>query len=264
MEILVCLKQVPDDLIRVPWDAETQKPATGQIEPVINAFDTYALEMAARYKEAHGGRITVCAVGPQSWEHSLKNCLAVGADAAILFCQPDAEAWQCHVFSEYFAKAIRHMETENGQPFEMIFCGRESTDTGYGQVAAMLAQNLDMEMVCDVIAVDAAEKGVLVRKDTENGYQALEITKPSVLAVIHPGYEPRLPTIKNKIAARKAKIPTYTQPEFAGCLEDCCINRLGFTHPEIQRTCTKLTGEDHEALIKQAMAIMTENHAIPE
>ena len=83
MEILVCIKQVPDDSVEVHL-TEEGKPDLANITPVVNAFDTYALEMAARLKEAGEGEITALCIGGEEARNSLKNCLAVGADHAYL------------------------------------------------------------------------------------------------------------------------------------------------------------------------------------
>ena len=84
MEILVCVKQVPDDSVEISLDPKTGAPALDGVTPVVNAFDTYALEMAVRLKEAAGGEVTVLSIGDESVKNSLKNCLAVGADYAYL------------------------------------------------------------------------------------------------------------------------------------------------------------------------------------
>ena len=81
MELLVCVKQVPDDSVAVTLDANGA-PKVAEITPVVNAFDTYALEMAARFKEANGGSVTVLSVGGEEVVPSLRSCLAVGADHA--------------------------------------------------------------------------------------------------------------------------------------------------------------------------------------
>lgn len=88
MEILVCIKQVPDDSVEIFLNENTQKPDLEKVTPVVNAFDTYALEMAVRLKEAAGGEVTVLSVGDDSVKNSLKNCMAVGADHAYL-CKLD-------------------------------------------------------------------------------------------------------------------------------------------------------------------------------
>ena len=85
MEILVCIKQVPDDSVEISLDEATGKPALDGVTPVVNAFDTYAEEMAVRLKEAVAeSEVTVVSIGDDSVKNSLKNCLAVGADHAYL------------------------------------------------------------------------------------------------------------------------------------------------------------------------------------
>ena len=81
MELLVCIKQVPDDSVSVGLNADGT-PKLDEITPVVNAFDTYALEMAARFKEAHGGSVTVLTVGGGGAGPALRSCLAVGAERA--------------------------------------------------------------------------------------------------------------------------------------------------------------------------------------
>ena len=84
MEILVCIKQVPDDSVEISLNSSTGKPNFDGVTPIVNAFDTYALEMAARLKEKVDGEITVVSIGDESVKNSLKNCLAVGADKAYI------------------------------------------------------------------------------------------------------------------------------------------------------------------------------------
>ena len=85
MNILVCVKQVPDDYAQIHLDPATGLPATAGADKVANAFDTYALELAARYCETNGGEVTVACIGPESAASMMKNLLAVGAKKAYLF-----------------------------------------------------------------------------------------------------------------------------------------------------------------------------------
>ena len=89
MELLVCIKQVPDDSVSVGLNADGT-PKLDEITPVVNAFDTYALEMAARFKEAHGGSVTVLTVGGEGAVPALRSCLAVGADRACRLADESA------------------------------------------------------------------------------------------------------------------------------------------------------------------------------
>ena len=91
MELLVCIKQVPDDSVTVTLDPATGGPQLKDITPVVNAFDTYALEMATRCKEANGGSVTVLTIGDEAaLTPSLRSCLSVGADHAYVVTEPAA------------------------------------------------------------------------------------------------------------------------------------------------------------------------------
>ena len=88
MEILVCLKQVPDDSVELHLQPGTQEVNLEGVTPVVNAFDTYALEMATRLKEAVGGSITAITIGPEGAKDAVKTCLAVGARFLPLYFLP--------------------------------------------------------------------------------------------------------------------------------------------------------------------------------
>ena len=91
MEILVCLKQVPDDSVELHLKPGTQEVNLEGVTPVVNAFDTYALEMATRLKEAVGGSITAITIGPEGAKDAVKTCLAVGANQGCLITDPAFE-----------------------------------------------------------------------------------------------------------------------------------------------------------------------------
>ena len=104
MEILVCVKQVPDADVEVKLNA-SGAPDIEKIAPVINPFDGYALEMAARYKEANGGTVTVMSIGDEGVKDIMKNCLAVGADEAYIISDV-IEGADAKVTSEVIAAAV--------------------------------------------------------------------------------------------------------------------------------------------------------------
>ena len=91
MEILVCLKQVPDDSVEIHLKPGTEEVNLDGVTPVVNAFDTYALEMATRLKEAVGGNITAITVGPEKARDAVKTCLAVGANQGYVISDPTFE-----------------------------------------------------------------------------------------------------------------------------------------------------------------------------
>lgn len=251
MEILVCFKQVPDDSVEIGMDASTGKPDLKGADPQGNAFDTYALEMAARYTEEHGGTVTACTVGTEDDKVCLKNALAVGAKKAYLVTGTDAETQDADQVASVLAAAIPKMEEANGAKFDLILCGRESTDNIGGQVGELLAQKFPYPFVTNIVAVDPKDDGVTMKKELDEGYQVLELPLPAVATVSKPNYDPRYPTIKNKLAARRMQIP-----EIAAEPADAKVEYLAFSEPPKRQAGVKIQDDDDEVAVKQAMEIL--------
>ena len=123
MEILVLIKQVPDDSVEVTVNPSTGAPDLAEITPVVNAFDTYALEMAARFKEANGGTVTVASIGGDEVDTGLRNCLSVGADKAYLIKDDSFKDADSTAKAYILSQAIPKIEEANGAKFDMIFTG---------------------------------------------------------------------------------------------------------------------------------------------
>lgn len=210
MEILVCVKQVPDDSVDIQFDSGKKAPKLDGVTPIVNAFDGYALEMAARYKEAHGGKVTVVSLGTEKAVDAVRGCLAVGADKGYVVSDASYEGSDTLATSYILSKAAEKIEELNGAKFDLIFCGQEATDFVSGQVGSQLAEILNLGQVTDVIAVDPDAEGVLVKKETEEGYKMIKMATPALVTVAKPEYDPRYPTMKGKMAAKKMEIPVLT------------------------------------------------------
>ena len=214
MEILVCLKQVPDDSVELHLKPGTQEVNLEGVTPVVNAFDTYALEMATRLKEAVGGSITAITIGPEGAKDAVKTCLAVGANQGCLITDPSFEGADTLGKSKILAAAIRKLEADAGKPFDLIFCGREATDKASGQVGPQLAEALGVGVVTDLVDIQQTDAGVQAKQETEEGYRLVDAPLPCVVTVNKPPYDPRYPTIKRKMAANRAEIPVLGEDAF--------------------------------------------------
>ena len=133
MEILVCIKQVADDSVEVFMNEKTGKPALEGVEKVVNAFDTYALEMAARLKEAKGDTaISVLSLGGEDVTNSLKNCLAVGADEAFCIKDGNYQEKDAVIIAQALFKGIQKIEEQGTYSFERkegkIFLDKDSEE----------------------------------------------------------------------------------------------------------------------------------------
>lgn len=210
MEILICVKQVPDDSVEVKFDEASGLPKLDGITPIVNAFDGYALEMAARFKEANGGSITVVSVGGEKAKDSVRNCLAVGADKGFVVVDESFEGSDTFATSYILSKAKEKIEEISGVKFDLVFCGQEATDFVSGQVGIQLAEILGVNQVTNIIAIDPADGGILAKQETEEGYRMVSAQVPAVVTVSKPDYDPRYPTMRNKMAARKMEILEFS------------------------------------------------------
>ena len=251
MEILVCMKQVPDDSVEIHLGADG-KPDLSQADPQGNAFDTYALELAVRFIEEHGGNVTVCSVGPEDNKTCLKNSLAVGAVKAYLIPDGGAEHADAYVTAKLLADAIPKIEEANGAKFDMIFCGRESTDYIGSEVGELLAELIGLPFVTNIVEAAPADGAFKVKKELDAGYLMVEAPAPSIFTVAKPDYDPRYPTLKSKLAARKMEIPSVD----GVAAEEPRIAYLGYQEP-VKREAGVLIQEDEPAdAVAKAFEVM--------
>jgi electron transfer flavoprotein alpha/beta subunit len=254
MEILVCIKQVPDDSVEISLNSETGKPALEEVTQVVNAFDTYALEMATRLKEKVGGEIVVVSIGDESVKNSLKNCLAVGGDKAFFVKDDNAEALDAVGVAKTLVKAKEEIEGKLGVKFDMVFCGKEATDYATSQVGLMLADELKLPVVTNVVDVEVKDNLIDIKQEKDEGYTVIETTLPCVVTVQKPNYEPRYPTIKTKMQARKKPIDQLdTVSEAASEVEVIKV------YEPVKRSAgVKIKAETVEEAVAQAMNMMVE------
>lgn len=257
MNILVCVKQVPDDYAQIRLEPASQTPALAGVEIVNNAFDTYALEMAVRFCEANGGTVTVVTLGSESAQSGLKNLLAVGAGKAYLIV-PDETDVDASGVAAYLHKAVEKCEELNGEPFDLILCGKESTDEINSQVGAMLAEKMELPFVSSVIGIAACARGLIARQETEDGYCAYETAVPAVFTVAKPDYDPRYPNIKSKMAARKAVIPTVSGADAGLEAQPRRVVCVRYTEPAQRQTGMRIQTADAAEAAARAVAAMAE------
>ena len=258
MEILVCVKQVPDDSVEIALDPKTGSPALDGVTPVVNAFDTYALEMAVRLKETAGGEVTVLSIGDESVKNSLKNCLAVGADYAYLAADDAYQSEDPEIIARNLKAAKEAVEEKTGKKFDIVFCGKETTDFASGQVGTILAKELSVSVTADVVDITAGEGSVTAKQETEEGYRLIESELPWVVTVNKPEYDPRYPTIKSKMAARKKPIEELAAAE-AGKAQ---VEVLKVYAPAKRAAGIKIKAEDPAEAVSQVLAMMSEAKAI--
>ncbi len=201
MHILVCIKQVPGTT-NVQIDPEKGTLKREGVEAIINPFDEYAIEEAVRLKEKVGGKVTVITMGPPQAESALRQAISVGCDEAILVGDrafAGADTWAT---SYAISTAIKTIGD-----FGVIFCGKQATDGDTAQVGPSVAEMLNIPHVAYVRKIEeVGENSIKVQRMMEDGYDLIEAPVPCLLTVVKEINTPRIPSLKGKMAAKKAVI----------------------------------------------------------
>ena len=201
MNIVVLIKQVPEiALIKV--DEASNQVVLPQGPGVVNPFDEYGVEEALRLKEKHGGKVSVISVGTERTESALRNCLALGVDDAYLVSDEQLNGSDQQAIGRILAAALKKM----GE-YDLVLAGKQAVDSDSAQVPGAVAANLDIPQAMFVRKFESVEDGkAVVQRTTEDGYDIVELPLPAVVSVVKEINEPRLPSLKGKMAAKKKEI----------------------------------------------------------
>ncbi len=210
MNIIVCIKQVPDtNELRI--DPETGNLIREGVPSIVNPDDKHALEEAVVIKEKHGGKVTVITMGPPQAEEALRECLAMGADEAILLSDKAFSGADTSATSYTLGTAARKI----GE-FDLILCGRQALDGNTAQVGPQLAEFLGLPQVTYVQAVEISGSTLRAKRALEDGYEVLETKLPALLTVTKDINVPRTPSIDAVMDAyRDKEIITWTADDLA-------------------------------------------------
>lgn len=201
MNIVVCIKQVPNTTdVRI--DPETNTLIREGVESIINPFDTYAIEEGVRLKERFGGKVTVITMGPPQAENALKEAISLGCDEAILISDRAFAGSDTWATSYTLARAIKKIGD-----FNIVICGKQASDGDTAQVGPGISAHLDLPQVTYVRKIEEIDGyKARVERLLEEGYEVIETPLPCVLTVVKEINEPRLPSLKGKMKAKKAEV----------------------------------------------------------
>ena len=205
MDVIVCIKQVPDTA-DVKINPETNTLIREGVKSIINPFDMYAIEEGIRLKEAHGGKVTVITMGPPQAESALREAIAMGVDEAILISDRAFAGSDTYATSYTLACAIDKIAN-----YDIILCGKQASDGDTAQVGPGIATHLDIPQVTYVKKVVSIDKEkAVVERMTEEGYDVVETELPCLFTVVKEINEPRMPSLRGKMKAKKAEIIRWT------------------------------------------------------
>jgi len=204
MNIIVCLKQVPDTT-EVRIDRETNTLIREGVPSIVNPVDLHAVEAALALRQRFGGRVTVLSMGPPQVETALREALSLGADEAVLLCDRAFAGSDTLATSCTLAAGIR----KTG-PFDLVLCGRQAIDGDTGQVGPELAEWLGIPHITCVSSVDeVTPEDITVSRLTEGGCERVKATRPALLTVVKELNEPRLPSYRASLRAKTQPVTVW-------------------------------------------------------
>ena len=210
MNTIVCVKQVidpeaPPASFKVDPAANKVVPPPG-VSPVVDPYGEYAVEAALKIKDAQGGNITAISLGINLLRDVVKKPLSMGADELILL--EDEAFTEGDSWSTAYALA---MAIKKVGEYDLILCGREASDWNAGQVGSAIAEILGLPSVTLAKKIDITDGKARVERIVTDGYEVIEVSLPALITVSNELGEPRYPTIKGIMAAKK-KEPVIWKP----------------------------------------------------
>jgi len=258
MNVVVCVKQVPDTEIRIPVrDGRVVEEEIKQY--VVNPYDEYAIEEGIRIKERFGeGKVTLITIGPDRAREALLTGLAMGADEAIHINDPALEGSDPYVAAKVLAAAIKKLD------YDIILCGKQAVDDDSAYVGIALAELLDIPHVSVVTKLEISEdkKSARAEREVEGGKEVVETSLPAVITAQKGLNEPRYPSFRGIRMARKKPYHTWTladlglSPEEVGA-KGAAVEVVEVTPPP-ERKAGKIIEGDVETAVKELVRLLRE------
>lgn len=262
MDIIVCVKQVPDTT-EVKIDPETGRMIRKGVPSILNPDDANALEEALKIKDDNPDtRVDVLTMGPSSAEKVLYECLGMGADNAYLITDRAFGGSDTWATSNVISKAIEYI----GE-YDLVFAGRQAIDGDTAQVGPQIAEKLNIPQVTYVRNFKLESDNVVIERALENGHEVIESQTPILLTAISELNQPRLMNVKNIVEGFRKKEIKYLTNEELNVAEDQTGLKASPTRvkntftPEVIVKGTRIEGNPKEAA-SELVRLLKENHII--
>jgi len=207
MNVVVCVKQVPDPNSVGQLDPTTHNLKRDGVEVVLDPGDEFGIEAGLQLAEAHGGQVTVVSMGPEKGLDAIRKALAMGAAKGVLISDPALAGADALTTAKVLAAAIRR------EGFDVVIAATESTDGYTGVVPQAVAEYLGVPAVTFAKAVESDGTTLKVRRQTEAGYDRVEADLPAVVSVTAGVNEPRYPSLKGIMAAKSKPVDRLSVAE---------------------------------------------------
>jgi electron transfer flavoprotein beta subunit len=203
MKVVVCVKQIPDPATPYRLEAGSNWLLRPD-DQVLDDTDRYGVEMGLQIAQATGGTVTLVSMGPAGNGQGIRQALAMGADQAILIEDDSLRGSDVLTTARALAAAIGRTE------FDLVITGTESTDGYSGVLPQMLSELLDVPALTYATKVETADGTITIHRQTAAGYDVVEASLPAVVAVTAGVVEPRYPTFKGIMEAKKKTVETLS------------------------------------------------------
>jgi electron transfer flavoprotein beta subunit len=241
VRILVCVKRVPLTGGKIVLTADAQAIETKHLGFTISPHEECGVEEAVRLVEAHGGESVVLTLGPPEAEEQLRDAMALGADRAIHLVSDGEEEWDPQATATAIVEAIRSDETANG-PFDLVFFGNESADSGGYQIGIRVAYALGRPVVTGLKGVSIEGETVRCEQEVSGGRDVYVLPLPAVLTVLEGLNPPRYPSVPAKLRAQRKPVDASSPTRPASKLE-----KLRLVVPEGQGKEAEILGHGPDA-----------------
>jgi electron transfer flavoprotein beta subunit len=204
VNIVVTVKQVPDTWAEKKLDPSDKTTDRASVDNVMNEMDEYGVEEALRIKEAHGGEVTVVTMGPEKAVETIRKALSMGADKAVHLTDAGLHGSDALQTSAALAKVIESLSPD------LVVTSAEASDARGGVMGALLAERLGLPglTLARKVTVDPGSSTVTIERQTDDGYAVVEGSLPAVVSVVEKINEPRYPSFKGIMAAKKKPLTT--------------------------------------------------------
>jgi electron transfer flavoprotein beta subunit len=203
MKVVVCVKQIPDPATPYKLEEDTHwlvRPS----EQILDDTDRYGVEMGLQLGQANEGTVTLVSMGPTGNSQGIRQALAMGADKAVIVEDDGLRGSDSLTTARVLAKAIAN------EGFDLVIAGTESTDGYSGVVPQMVAELLDAPALTFATSVETDGSEVTIHRQTADGYDVVTARLPAVVTVTAGVVEPRYPTFKGIMDAKKKPVETLS------------------------------------------------------
>jgi electron transfer flavoprotein beta subunit len=200
MNVLVCVKQIPDPNVPGKLDPQTKRMVREGVDAVLDPGDEHAVEAGLQLVEKDGGEATIISMGPPRAMDAIRRALAMGAHRGILITDPGLENSDALSTARAIAAAIK------GQSYELVICGTESTDGSSGAVPAQLAELLGLPLLSFAKKLEVSDGKAQIDRQTDDGYDVVEAALPAVVTVTGGINEARYPALRGIMQAKNKEI----------------------------------------------------------